>query len=148
MSWRLEWEETSPTHKVWPRCSLPWWTSPQSTACPSDTSSGPTSPSCLEPKTNSRAMFSSRQDILMMCSHVAKFSPLFSPIKISVSWVPDPLSPKFYSLLQNNIGQNFGDKLNLVTCEHFINAWTCEMLGSVHTVGTFTQNNSESEMFF
>ena len=30
----------------------------------------------------------------------------------------DPFAPKFHSLIQNNIGLNFSDGLNFVTCEH------------------------------
>ena len=29
-------------------------------------------------------------------------------------------APKFYSLIQNNIGPNFGDGLNFITCEHYL----------------------------
>ena len=33
-------------------------------------------------------------------------------------WVVDQFAPKFYSPIQNNIGPNFGDGLNSVTCDH------------------------------
>ena len=33
-------------------------------------------------------------------------------------WFVDPFVPKFYSLIQNIIGLNFGDGLNFVTREH------------------------------
>ena len=32
-------------------------------------------------------------------------------------WVMDPFALKFYSPIQNNIGPNFGDGLDFVTCE-------------------------------
>ena len=32
-------------------------------------------------------------------------------------WVVDPFAPKFYSPIQGNIRLNFGEWLNLVTCE-------------------------------
>ena len=53
-------------------------------------------------------------------SHVTKFSPIFSPVisfRYSVNFL-DPFAPKFYSSIQNNIGQNFGEGLNFTTCEH------------------------------
>ena len=34
------------------------------------------------------------------------------------NWVVDLFAPKFYSLIQNNIGLNFSDRLNFVTGEH------------------------------
>ena len=40
----------------------------------------------------------------------------------------DPFTPKFYSLVQNNIGSNFDDGLNFVTCEHSFSENTCESL--------------------
>ena len=55
-------------------------------------------------------------------SHITKFSPIFLPeiifCRIS-GWVMDPFSPKFYSNINNNFGQNFRQKyLNFVMCEH------------------------------
>ena len=55
-------------------------------------------------------------------SHVTKFSLIF-PLIISIlysvhlsDWM-DPFALKFYCTIQNNIGQNFGDGLNFVTCK-------------------------------
>ena len=42
---------------------------------------------------------------------------LFWPIDQS-EWAADPLAPDFYSPVQNDIGWNFGDRPNLVTCEY------------------------------
>ena len=78
--------------------------------------------------------------------HVTKFSPLFSPIKKNglhgnklgggwgfrlkqfwsiywADWVTDIFVPKFYSLIQNNIGPNLSDRLNFVTCEYSLHAF-------------------------
>ena len=40
----------------------------------------------------------------------------FSPCQ--AEWVADPFEPKSHSLIQNNMGPNFSNGLNLVTCEH------------------------------
>ena len=52
--------------------------------------------------------------ILKGRSHATKFSQIFPPIvsvRYSVNFL-DPFAPKFYSSIQNNIGQNFGEGLN------------------------------------
>ena len=68
---------------------------------------------------------SKRTKTLKERSHVTKFSPIFPPIIQSVirsiyraELVMDPFAPKFYSIIQSNIGPNFGDGLYFVTCEH------------------------------
>ena len=68
-----------------------------------------------------------RKDFVILCyilgerSHVTKFSPIFPlmffhPI-YQVEWVVYRIATKFCSPIQNNIGPNFGDGLNFVTCE-------------------------------
>ena len=42
----------------------------------------------------------------------------------------DPFALKFYSAIQNNIGPTFGDRLNFVTCEHYLSLW-CAIEASV-----------------
>ena len=49
---------------------------------------------------------------------LGNFSPLFGPFVKLNKWKMDPFVPKLYPLIQNNIGSNFGDGLNFVTCEH------------------------------
>ena len=58
--------------------------------------------------------------ILKEPSRLTKFSLIFPPIisvRYSIHFL-DPFAPNFYSIIQNNIGQNFGEGLDFTTCEH------------------------------
>ena len=67
---------------------------------------------------------------LKPCSHVTKlcryfslkFLPIFSPKLFcqGIEWLTYPLTLIFYSLIQNNFGENFG--LNFVMCEQSLTA--------------------------
>ena len=48
--------------------------------------------------------------------------------RISVQMDPSPIfSPKFYSLIQSNIGGDIGEVLNFVTCEQTFTCMGCAM---------------------
>ena len=44
-------------------------------------------------------------------------------------------SPKFYSPIQSNVGQNFGDGPNFVICEHILNFMTSQsQIMTLHSI--------------